>query len=452
LKITQPRALPAIVFLLIAACTAGPSRSSFPKKPITIMAPANPGGGWDQTARVIQQVLTREKILPVPSEVINRQGAGGTIGLAELVARGDPHTMMVMGRVMLGSIITNHSAVSLKDTVPIALLLDEYEIIAVPVDSKYKTLRDLLEDFKRQPERISWGGGSAGGTDHILVAMIAKAIGVDPAKINYIAYSGGGEAAVSVMGGNITAGVSGYGEWKPYVDSGKLRYLAVSSDRRVAADSPPTIRESGVDVAMSNWRAVVGPRGIDDETRSWLTQAMSRMRSSAAWQEVLRKNDWTDHFVTGPELDRFIETETASNTEMLASIGLTGDDQAIADYAAVGPWTIPAVIAIGLLLSTVGAVREAQARKREASRNRPPLQSIDWKTAAIFGVLLITYAVLLNPIGYLLTTCALLITVPRLLGSQRFIRDLVFSVVTSITVYAFFNFVLRIGLPPGLLG
>ena len=120
------------------------------------MAPANPGGGWDQTARIVQQVLTTERILPVASEVINRPGAGGTIGLAELVARGDPHTIMVMGRVMLGSILTNHSAVSLKDTVPVALLLDEYEIIAVAADSKYRTLQDLIDDFKRDPARISW--------------------------------------------------------------------------------------------------------------------------------------------------------------------------------------------------------------------------------------------------------------------------------------------------------
>ena len=438
-----------LAFLLLAA---------FPKKPITIMAPANPGGGWDQTARVIQQVLSSERILPVASEVINRQGAGGTIGLAELVARGDPHTIMVMGRVMLGSILTNNSAVSLKDTVPIALLLDEYEIIAAPPDSKYKTFQDLLDDFKREPERISWGGGSAGGTDHILVAMIAKAAGVDPKKINYIAYSGGGEAAVSLMGGNVSAGVSGYGEWKPYVESGKLRYLAVSSDARAGGDSPPAIRESGLDVSMSNWRAIVAPRGTDAATRAWLTEAMTRIRQSAAWQEALRKNDWTDHFLTGPELDRFIERETASNTEVLASIGLAGDDQAVAEYAAVGPWVVPALIGIGLVLSAVGALYNygcALPRLRFADRPgayRAPLQLIDWKTAGIFCAVLVAYLLLLNPVGYLLTTLVFLFVVARLLGSRRTVRDVIFSVATSVMVYVFFNLVLKIGLPSGVLG
>ena len=410
------------------------------------MAPANPGGGWDQTARIVQQVLTTERILPVASEVINRQGAGGTIGLAELVARGDPHTIMVMGRVMLGSILTNHSAVTLRDTVPIALLIDEYEIIAVAADSKYRTLQDLIDDFKRDPARISWGGGSAGGTDHILVAMIAQAAGVDPKKINYVAYSGGGEAAVAVMGGSLSAGVSGYSEWKQYVESGKLRYLAVSSEKRIGSDSTPTITESGLDVSMSNWRAIVAPRGTDDATRAWLTEAMARMRRSVGWQEVLRKNDWTDSFLTGPELDRFIERETASDTDTLALIGLEGGDEAIAEYAAVGPWAVPALIAIGLLLSTVGALYE-----RPGGHIRP-LQLMDSKTLMGACGILVLYILLLNPVGYLLTTLMLLFVIARLLGSRRILRDAVFSIVTTAVVYAFFNFVLKIGLPSGVLG
>jgi hypothetical protein len=288
--------------------------------------------------------------------------------------------------------------------------------------------------------------------------MIAKAAGVDPKKINYIAYSGGGEAAVSLMGGNVSAGVSGYGEWKPYVESGKLRYLAVSSETRPGNDSPPTIKEGGLDVSTANWRAIVAPRGTDAATRAWLTEALTRMRQTAAWQEVLRRNDWTDHFLTGAELDRFIAKETASDTEVLASIGLAGDDQAVAEYAAVGPWVIPALIGIGLLLSAVAALYERPGGPRSASavarshNNRPPLQLIDWRTAAIFSAELILYVLLLNPVGYLLTTIIFLLVSTRLLGSQRILRDAIFSVVTSLVVYAFFNFVLKIGLPSGVLG
>lgn len=410
------------------------------------MAPANPGGGWDQTARLVQQILSTGKILPVPSEVINRGGAGGTIGLAELVARDDPHTIMVMGRVMLGSILTNESAVTLKDIVPIALLLDEYEIIAVPADSKYRTFEELLEDFKRDPQRISWGGGSAGGTDHILVAMIAQAAGVDPKKINYIAYAGGGEAAVSVMGGNVSAGVSGYSEWKPYVDSGKMRFLAISSDERPAPSALATIKESGLNVSVSNWRAVVAPPGTDAVTRAWLTEALRRMRQSPAWQDALRNNYWADSFLTGLDLDNFIEREQDSNAKILSSIGLVTDDQSTAEYAAVGALVFPALVAIGLLLSTVGALYE------RSGGHRPPLQQIDWKTVMAACVLLGMYALLFNPLGYLLTTAGFLFSIARLFGSRSTLRDAVFSAATSAAVYGLFNFVLKIGLPSGVFG
>ena len=238
---------PLFAMFMVAAVTG------FPSKPITIVAPANPGGGWDQTARQIQQVLASQHIINVPIEVANRPGAGGTIGLAEFITtnRNDPHSILVLGRVMMGAILTNHSAVTLSETVPLARLLNEYEAIAVPANSKYQTLRELIEDFKKDPEHVSWGGGSAGGTDHILIGMLAQAAGISPKRTNYIAHSGGGEAAVAVMGGHVTAGVSGYGEWKPHVKSGR----SVSSPYPHQLVSPVTTRRPFWRAALtSSWR------------------------------------------------------------------------------------------------------------------------------------------------------------------------------------------------------
>lgn len=421
------------------------------------MAPANPGGGWDQTARQVQQVLSGEHILPVPAEVVNRGGAGGTIGLSELVARDDSHTMMVMGRVMLGSILTNQSPVSLKSTIPLARLLDEHEVIAVAADSKYRNCQELIEGFKRDPRHVSWGGGSAGGTDHILVAMLAQAAGVDPKSINYIAYSGGGEAAVSVMGGHVTAGIAGYGEWKPHADSGKLRFIAISSEQRPGPDSPPTIKDCGLNVTVSNWRAIVSPQGTKPETRDWLVAAIARMHETRAWQEILRKNDWTDSFLIGEELDRFIDSETVANTEILKSIGLVSSGQPAAQYAAVGPWVFPTIIGLGLILCgawlTVAAVtgrRRSRIETSWAAGDRPC--SVDWRSAAASGLLLLVYILLLTPIGYLISTTLFLFLEARLLGSRSTVRDGIFSIATSVSVYALFNFVLKIGLPTGILG
>jgi putative tricarboxylic transport membrane protein len=301
-----------------------PTSTNYPNGPISIIAPANPGGGWDQTARQIQQVLTEIGVLGVPVEVVNRGGAGGTIGLSDLVTRhrDNPHTLMVFGQVMLGAIRTNDSPVSTLDTVPLARLLNEYEVVAVPADAPYQTFEELIDDFRQNPEGISWAGGSAGGIDHVLVGLLALAAEVDPNRVNYIAHAGGGEAAVAVMGSHVSAGVSGFGEWKSYVGTGRMRLLAVSAAERIAGDDTPTIREGGLDVAIANWRGIVAPPGIDDEDRDWLVAAISRMRNSTAWQEILRTNEWEDSFLTGPALDRFLTEERATADEVLRSIGL----------------------------------------------------------------------------------------------------------------------------------
>ena len=167
-----------------------------------IMAPAAPGGGWDQTARAMQTALQDEKISN-SVQVVNVPGAGGTIGLAQFVnqAKGDPSQLIVGGYVMVGAILTNSSPVTLEQVTPIARLTGEYEVIVVPANSDIQDMAGLVEKLRADPGAVSWGGGSAGGTDHITAGLVAKAIGVDPTKVNYIAFSGGGEALAAILGG-----------------------------------------------------------------------------------------------------------------------------------------------------------------------------------------------------------------------------------------------------------
>ena len=301
-----------------------PTAAGYPDGPITIIAPANPGGGWDQTARQIQQVWTEAGILGVPVEVVNRGGAGGAIGLAALVTthRGDPRTLMVFGQVMLGALRTNDSPVSVDETVPIARILNEYQMVTVPTDSEYRTLGELIDDFKRDPAAVAWAGGSAGGIDHVLAGLLAQAAGADPRRVNYIAYAGGGEAAAAVMGGHVTAGISGFGEWKAYVESGRMRPLAVSAPERIEGDATPTLRESGFEVVLSNWRGLTAPPGTDEATRDWLIRAVEQMRVSAQWQEILGANNWEDSFLAGAAFEDFLREETGTVDATLRAIGL----------------------------------------------------------------------------------------------------------------------------------
>lgn len=321
------RVLPVILLIamLLSACgTQATTSSSFeyPTEAINIMAPASPGGGWDSTARAMQAALAATTGQTV--QVYNVSGAGGTIGLAQFVneAKGKPHELMVGGLVMVGAIQTNKAPVNLSQVTPIALLTAEAEAIVVPADSKYQTLQELIADFKANPTAISWGGGSAGGTDHILVGLIAKAVGVAPANVNYIAYSGGGEATAAILSGAVTAGVSGVSEFAEQVAAGTMRMLAVSSEERIASIDAPTLKEAGVDVALMNWRAVFGAPDLTPEQRAAVIAAIEKMHASKEWQDALSKNGWTDFFRTGDEFSTFLNNEITRIGGVLRDLGL----------------------------------------------------------------------------------------------------------------------------------
>lgn len=291
---------------------------------LKIMAPAAPGGGWDTTARTMQTALIQGGVVK-NVQVNNVAGAGGTIGLASLVnnMKGDGNQLMVMGLVMVGAILTNKSPVTLQQTTPIARLTGEYELVVVPTNSKLKDMKDLVAELKKNPGAVSWGGGSAGGTDHILVGLIAKASGVDPTKVNYIAHSGGGEAMANILGGKVTAGVSGYGEFAPQIQAKRLRVLAVSAPRRIEGLDAPTLKEQGIDVELANWRAVVAPPGLNDQQKKDLVDVVDRMHKTKQWQEALKKNDWADLYMAGDQFAAFLKEEDKRVTEILKSIGLT---------------------------------------------------------------------------------------------------------------------------------
>ena len=197
---------------------------------LKMMIPANPGGGWDQTGRSLAAAMQSAKLVS-SVQFDNKGGAAGIIGLAQFVnsSKGDPNAVMIGGMVMVGGIILGKSAVNLSQVTPIARLTSEWEVIVVPAASPLKSMADLVKMLKENPGKVSWGGGSAGGTDHILAGLIARAVGVDAAKVNYVPYKGGGEAVAAILGGHVTVGVSGIGEFAEQVKAGKMRALAQSS-------------------------------------------------------------------------------------------------------------------------------------------------------------------------------------------------------------------------------
>jgi len=287
-----------------------------------VMAPASPGGGWDQTARAIQSAMQDEGIGTI--QVTNVPGAGGTIGLAQFVnqSKGDPSQLIVGGFVMVGAILTNKAPVTLDAVTPIARLTGEYEAIVVPAASPLKSIDDLIAALKADPGAVSWAGGSAGGTDHIAVGLIAKAAGVDPTKINYIAFSGGGEALAAILGGQVTAGISGTGEFESQVQAGTLRLLAVTAPDRIPGLDAPTLKEAGLDVVLQNWRMVAAGPDLTPDQVAAITADVAKMVESKTWQDTLKAKGWANTYLAGDAFREQLAADRASTEAVLKDIGL----------------------------------------------------------------------------------------------------------------------------------
>jgi putative tricarboxylic transport membrane protein len=233
---------------------------------------------------------------------------------------------MVGGMVMVGAIIANKAPIKMADVVPIARLTGDFEAIIVHPDSPFKTMKDLITAFKADPGKISWAGGSAGGTDHILAGMIAKAVKVDPKKVSYVAYAGGGPTVAALLGNQVSCGIGGYGEFVEQIKAGKLRAIAISADRRQPGIDVPTLKEAlgaeGVDLELFNWRGVFAAPGVSPEQRAALVALFEKMANSDAWKAECVKRDWTPYFLAGDAFGKYVETEVTRITGILKDIGL----------------------------------------------------------------------------------------------------------------------------------
>jgi putative tricarboxylic transport membrane protein len=302
------------VFSMVAAAAGA-------QPALKMMIPANPGGGWDQTGRSLAAAMQSAKLVS-SVQFDNKGGAAGTIGLAQFVnaSKGDPNAVMIGGMVMVGGIILSKSPVNLSQVTPIARLTSEWEVIVVPAQSSFKTLDDLLKAFKANPGKVAWGGGSAGGTDHILVGMIAKAVGVDPAKINYVAFKGGGEAVTAILGAHVAAGVSGVGEFAEHVKAGKMRALAVSAPAKF--EGIASLKEQGVNVELGNWRGVFGAPAITAQQREALVKLVQAATETPSWKATVEKLGWTPVFLGGEEYRKFLDEDTKRVAQIIESLGI----------------------------------------------------------------------------------------------------------------------------------
>jgi len=292
--------------------------------PAKVMAPGGPGGGYDGAARVPLQVMQQTGIFTDGFQVTNKGGAGGTIGLAEFVrtGKGDDNAIMSMGAILVGAIITNKSPITLDQTVPLVRLTDDAGAIVVAPNSPIKTIADALQAMKANPGGTAVAGGSIGGTDHVTAALLAKAAKFDPTKVNYLPYTSGAEVVTSLASGQAKIAISGLSELKTFVDQGRIRIIAVSSDKRLPGVDAPTLKESGYDVVIGNWRGIIGAPGMSKAGRDMWLQRYAKLHASAEWKKALADRGWDDAYLAGDDFAAFLTKEKARQAEVLKDVGL----------------------------------------------------------------------------------------------------------------------------------
>jgi putative tricarboxylic transport membrane protein len=432
----------SLLAALLVAAAARPVGAQPAYQHLRIIAPAAPGGGWDQTARVMQQVLQRAGLVHTAS-VENIPGAAGTIGLARFIGaeRGQGDVVMVSGLIMVSAIVTNGSPVTLREVTPVARLTGEYEVIVVPAASPFRSLQDLVRVFKERPESISWGGGSAGGSDQILAGLIANAVGVSPRRVNYIAFSGGGEAMSAILGGQVSVGINGLAEFLPQIESHTVRVLALSSAERLPNLEAPTLREQGVDVEFENWRSLVAPPQISRSDLARIEQTVEAMVRSAAWHEALVRYRWIDRYLAGDAFDGFMRTEDTRVRTILSQLGLgSGAPRASAHI-------YPQLVLAGLVLFGGAALLTALRHKPAG----PSQITLDWRPAALLAMGVVIDLAFMERAGFVITSAILFWLTARAFDQRHPARDAAFAIGVATSSYLLFVRVLNVMLPAGLL-
>ena len=410
---------------------------------LTIIAPAAPGGGWDQTARAMQHALVTEHIVGAV-DVENIAGAAGTIGLADFSSNyvGRDDTMLVTGLVMLAAILWNDSRVTLASATPLARLTGEWEVIAVPANSPHRTMNDLVAALRANTLGVSWGGGSAGGTDHLLAGLVTGAAGLNPRNVNYIPFSGGGEAVTAMLGGSVTVGVTGYGELVAHMKSGRMRALAISSPARVTGIDVPTLREQGIAVDLANWRGLMAPPGLSADALNRLERVVAAMVQSPTWRLTLTQREWDDMYLGRLQYARFLDAEETRVTPIVARL----HGAPTAASGGLVEWLFPGLVGVASF-GVVAALLLQRFRRPRMERSAPMranVASVAHVAGGLAAYLLTMYAA-----GFVVASTLLFTGVAAAFG-RRPGRAATIGLLFSAAIFVAFTRGLGLQLPAGV--
>jgi putative tricarboxylic transport membrane protein len=312
--------------LLFAAGAQGQSQFWRPSKPIEIISPSSPGGSTDTTARTIQKIMQQADRGLVPLTVVNKSGGNQAVAIAYLNQHaGDAHYIAIANPSLNSNYLTGISDSRYLDVTPLALLSGEYTVFTVLAASPVKRISDLAAILKKAPESVAIGITTRGGANHLVLCLVARALGVDVRKLKVVSFRSNGESITALLGGHIQMVVSTVAASIDQVTIGSARFIAVGSPQRLGGSlaNTPTLREQGIDVTKANWRLVVGAKKLGKPEIAYWEEALRRMSRSADWRAALEKEYWTDTFLVGRELNAFLESEYSVDKTLLSELGLT---------------------------------------------------------------------------------------------------------------------------------
>ncbi|QQE74500.1 tripartite tricarboxylate transporter substrate binding protein [Brevibacillus composti] len=303
--------------------------SNYPDKPINIIVPGGAGGGLDTTARVLSKTLSETAIVKQTINIENKPGGGQTTGLSHFITNDKDNSY----KLLLPStpIVINYlrkeatSPYSYADMKPLAQLTTDYGAIVVSADSKYNDLPSLFEDMKKNPQSITFAGGSGPGSmDHLVVMLPAIKAGIDPKTIKYTSYDAGGAAMVALLGGHAQALTTGLSEAKAYLEAGKVKVLAVSAPNRLGGifKDIPTYKEAGYDAEFINWRGLFGVKDMSPDAVAFWEEKIKALTETEEWKNELELNGWEDGYKNSEDFTKFLEEQDKVIKEVLTVLGM----------------------------------------------------------------------------------------------------------------------------------
>lgn len=296
-----------------------------PERAVEIVVGTSPGGGQDQSARFVQKLIQDHKLVTVPTAVVNKPGAGSSIGYTYLNQQaGNAHHIMLLTVPLLTNYITGISSISYSQLTPLSVLFDEYIVATVKPDSPIKSARDLMERIKKDPSSVTVGIPSITGGGGLAILLAAKAVGVDPKQVKTVVFKSGGDSVSALLGGHIDVMMSTTAAPVAQLKAGTVRILAAAAPQRMEGllANVPTLREHGINVVFSNWRGIVGPRGLTPAQVAYWEGILAKLVQLDEFKRDLDRNLWVSNFQNSAGMAKFLKAEHEELGALLGELGM----------------------------------------------------------------------------------------------------------------------------------